>query len=42
MHILIAPNAFKNSLTAANAADAISEGLQQSKTPLYHSLFSCR
>ncbi|MEI9912308.1 MAG: glycerate kinase [Bacteroidota bacterium] len=31
MHILIAPNAFKNSLGAAEAAGAISEGLQQSK-----------
>jgi glycerate 2-kinase len=33
MHILIAPNAFKNSLSAAEAAGAISEGLQQSKLP---------
>jgi glycerate kinase len=31
MHILIAPNAFKNSLNAAGAASAINEGLQQSK-----------
>ena len=31
MHILIAPNAFKNSLDAAAAAEAIREGLQQSK-----------
>ncbi|MDP4263588.1 MAG: glycerate kinase [Bacteroidota bacterium] len=30
MHILIAPNAFKNSLTANLAAEAISKGLQQS------------
>lgn len=31
MHILIAPNAFKNSLDATAAAEAIREGLQQSK-----------
>jgi len=31
VHILIAPNAFKNSLDAAAAAEAIREGLQQSK-----------
>jgi glycerate 2-kinase len=31
MHILIAPNAFKNSVDAADAATAIDEGLQQSK-----------
>jgi len=31
MQILIAPNAFKNSLNAADAADAIKEGLLQSK-----------
>lgn len=31
MHILIAPNAFKNSLDAAKAAEAISKGLHQSK-----------
>ena len=30
MHILIAPNAFKNSLDATNVADAINEGLRQS------------
>ena len=30
MHILIAPNAFKNSLTATDAAAAIKEGLEQS------------
>lgn len=31
MHILIAPNAFKNSLSAAAAADAILLGLQESR-----------
>jgi len=31
MHILIAPNAFKNSLDAASAAEAIETGLLQSK-----------
>lgn len=31
MHILIAPNAFKNSLSAGEAAEAISKGLRQSK-----------
>jgi glycerate kinase len=31
MHILIAPNAFKNSLTASEAAKAIEKGLLQSK-----------
>ena len=31
MHILIAPNAFKNSLDASQVAKAIGEGLQQSK-----------
>lgn len=31
MHILIAPNAFKNSLDAASAAEAIETGLKQSK-----------
>jgi len=31
MHILIAPNAFKNSLSATDAARAIEAGLQQSK-----------
>jgi glycerate 2-kinase len=30
MHILIAPNAFKNSLDAAQAAQAIAQGLEQS------------
>jgi glycerate kinase len=33
MRILIAPNAFKHSLTAADAALAIEEGLQQSALP---------
>jgi len=31
MHILIAPNAFKNSLDAGSVATAISEGLQESR-----------
>src|SRR6476469_1665809 len=31
MRILVAPNAFKNSLSAADAADAIREGLEESK-----------
>jgi glycerate kinase len=31
MHILIAPNAFKNSVTAVEAAEAIRDGLQQSR-----------
>lgn len=31
MHILIAPNAFKNSLDAKQVAEAIAEGLKQSK-----------
>src|SRR5882757_1889100 len=31
MHILIAPNAFKNSLDAAQVAIAIEDGLKQSK-----------
>lgn len=31
MHILIAPNAFKNSLAAADAASAIEKGLRESK-----------
>ena len=31
MHILVAPNAFKNSLDAAKVAEAISNGLQKSK-----------
>jgi glycerate 2-kinase len=33
MNILIAPNAFKNSLTASEAADAIKEGFEQSNLP---------
>jgi glycerate kinase len=33
MHILIAPNAFKNSLSAPEAAEAIREGLLQSDLP---------
>jgi glycerate 2-kinase len=33
MHILIAPNAFKNSLSAGDAADAISQGLSESGLP---------
>ena len=31
MHILIAPNAFKNSLSARDAAMAIQEGFRQSR-----------
>jgi glycerate kinase len=31
MHILIAPNAFKNSLDAAKVAEAINKGLLKSK-----------
>ncbi|MEP6847173.1 MAG: glycerate kinase, partial [Panacibacter sp.] len=31
MRIVIAPNAFKNSLSATEVAEAISKGLQQSK-----------
>jgi glycerate kinase len=38
MHILIAPNAFKNSLDAAKVAEAISNGLQKSKL---QSITSC-
>jgi len=33
MHILIAPNAFKNSLDAAKVAEAINNGLHKSKLP---------
>jgi glycerate 2-kinase len=33
MHILIAPNAFKNSLTATEACKAIANGLEQSTLP---------
>src|SRR6201996_7803056 len=31
MHILIAPNAFKNSLSATHVAEALQKGLEQSK-----------
>src|ERR1700761_1008703 len=31
MHILIAPNAFKNSLNATDVANALQKGLQQSR-----------
>lgn len=39
MHILIAPNAFKNSLTAHLAAEAIDKGLRQSRLICSTSLF---
>ena len=39
MHILIAPNAFKNSLDAAKAAEAISNGLHKSKLQCTTSCF---
>ena len=39
MHILIAPNAFKNSLTADEAADAIRDGLQQSRLAFSYECF---
>src|SRR4051812_40414798 len=39
MHILIAPNAFKNSLTAAEAAAAIATGLQQSSLECTYECF---
>ncbi|MES2107692.1 MAG: glycerate kinase [Bacteroidota bacterium] len=39
MHILIAPNAFKNSLDAEQAALAIAEGLKQSKLECTAQLF---
>lgn len=39
MHILIAPNAFKNSLDAANVAEAISNGLHKSKLQCTTSCF---
>ena len=39
MHILIAPNAFKNSLGAAKVAEAISNGLQKSKLQCTMSCF---
>ena len=39
MHILIAPNAFKNSLTAEEAAAAIGEGLSKSKLDCTYEYF---
>ena len=39
MNILIAPNAFKNSIDAKDAAEAIKEGLQQSKLKCYCECF---
>jgi len=39
MHILIAPNAFKNSLDAAKVAEAISNGLRKSKLQCSTSCF---
>ena len=39
MHILIAPNAFKNSLDAAKVAEAISNGLHKSKLQCTTSCF---
>ncbi len=39
MHILIAPNAFKNSLDATKVAEAISNGLQKSKLQCTMSCF---
>jgi glycerate 2-kinase len=39
MHILIAPNAFKNSLNAEKAAEAISKGLHESKLQCTTSCF---
>jgi glycerate kinase len=39
MHIIIAPNAFKNSLTAQQAASAISEGLSNSSISCTKELF---
>src|SRR5678815_3254156 len=39
MHILIAPNAFKNSLDAAKVAEAISNGLRKSKLQCTSSCF---
>jgi glycerate 2-kinase len=39
MHILIAPNAFKNSLDAGKAAEAINNGLMQSKLKCTTQLF---
>jgi glycerate kinase len=39
MHILIAPNAFKNSLTADIAAEAIRDGLRQSRLQCSYTCF---
>lgn len=39
MHILIAPNAFKNSLTASDAAEAILIGLKQSRLHFSYECF---
>ncbi len=39
MHILIAPNAFKNSLDAGKAASAIASGLEESKLTCTYTLF---
>lgn len=39
MQILIAPNAFKNSLSASEAADAILRGLKQSKLLFHYECF---
>lgn len=39
MHFLIAPNAFKNTLTAGEAAAAILEGFQESGIPFTYELF---
>ena len=40
IHVLIAPNAFKNSLTATVAADAIREGLHEKPAFLCVRMFS--
>jgi len=42
MHLLIAPNAFKNSLTAGEAAKAISDGLMQSQPVTSHQSHTSR
>ena len=39
MHILIAPNAYKNSLTAANAAEAVLAGLNHSRLQFTYECF---
>lgn len=39
MHLLIAPNAFKNSLDAASAAHAIEKGFRQSRLPCTTKIF---